>query len=221
VKKLIIACIVSHLCIKIVAQPVETPDAKANSILQMLDKKTKTYKTIYTEFSINMYGKDKKPGDVQKGIIWVKGARYKLDIKNQTIYCDSTTTWTFLKDANEVQINKVDSSGTKGTLSPSTIFMFYEKGFKSRFVDEEKVDNVLCNCIDLYPKHPEKEKYHTLRLFIDKSKNQILQITSMMKDGTTQIYTIDKFTPNTSLPDSTFIFDTKKFPGVEIEDLRE
>ena len=219
-KKLILPFLFCSLAIAVIAQPAETPDAKANAILQAVSKKTKTYKDFNAEFSFTQYDKDKKPGDSQKGSIWVKGAKYKLDIKNQTTFCDSATTWTFLKDANEVQINKVDPNSDKSGLSPATIFTFYEKGFKSRFVDEEKLNNVLCECVDLYPKHPEKEKYHTLRLFIDRVKNQLVQITVMMKDGTTQIISIDKFTPNTAMPDATFIFDAKKFPGVEIEDLR-
>jgi outer membrane lipoprotein-sorting protein len=186
--------------------------------LQSLSKKTKTY---ISEFTITQYGKDKKPGESQKGSLWVKVGKYRLDIKNQVVFCDSVTTWTYLKDANEVQINKVDPSSDKGGLSPATIFSFYEKGFKSRFVDEEKANNVLCDCIDLYPKHPEKEKYHTIRLFIDKVKDQPVQANVMMKDGTMITYTVDKFNPATTLANSTFTFDVKNYPGVEIEDLRE
>jgi outer membrane lipoprotein carrier protein len=221
VKKLILPFTFCLLSLSVIAQQEETPDAKANSLLQSLDKKTKSYKTINAEFTVTQYGKDKKPGDPQKGTIWVKGAKYKLDIKNQTIYCDSATTWTYLKDANEVQINKVDSSDEKGAISPATIFKFYEKGFKSRFVDEEKINNEPCECVDLYPKHPEKENYHTLRLFIDKVKNQVVEVQKIMKDGTMQVFVIDKFNPNIALADSIFSFDSKKFPGVEIEDLRE
>jgi outer membrane lipoprotein carrier protein len=204
----------------VIAQPEEAVDAKANNILQSLDKKTKTYKTINAEFIITQYGKDKKPGESQKGTIWVKGAKYKLDIKNQTTFCDSITTWTYLKDANEVQINTAEASGDKGKLSPSTIFNFYEKGFKSHFIDEEKLNTILCECVDLYPKHPEKEKYHTLRLFIDKTKNQLVQITALMKDGTSQTYVVAKFNPNIPLANTTFTFDSKGYPGVEVEDLR-
>jgi outer membrane lipoprotein carrier protein len=205
----------------VLAQPAETIDAKANGILQSLDKKTKTYKTINAEFTITLYGADKKPGDAQKGTLWVKGAKYKYDIKNQVVFCDSVTTWTYLKDANEVQINKVDPSSDKGSLSPANIFTFYEKGFKSHFVDEEKVNNAVCECVELYPKHPEKEKYHTIRLFIDKVKNQVIQITLLMKDGTKTIISVDKLNTAGVLADNTFTFDTKTYPGVQIEDLRE
>lgn len=220
-KKLILPFTFCLLTIAAVAQQAETVDAKANSILQSLTKKTKTYKTISADFSITVVGKDKKSGDSQKGKIWVKGAKYKYDLNNQTVFCDSATTWTYLKDANEVQINKVDPNSDKGNLSPATVFSFYEKGFKSHFVDEETVNNVLCECVDLYPKHPEKEKYHTIRLFIDKTKNQVVKVSLLMKDGTTSVILFDKITPNNIIADSTFTFDVKSYPGVEIEDLRE
>ena len=221
VKKLFIPLTFTLLAIAVSAQQEETTDAKANGILQSLSKKTKAYKTINAEFTIMQSAKDKKDADPQKGNLWVKGGKYKYDIKNQVVFCDSLTTWTYLKDANEVQINKVDPTSDKGGLSPATIFSFYEKGFKSHFVDEEKVNNSVCECVDLYPKHPEKEKYHTIRLFIDKVKNQVVKANFMMKDGTIQTILVDKFTPNITMGDSTFTFDKKDYPGVEIEDLRE
>lgn len=220
-KKFILPFAFCLFTLAVAAQPAETIDTKANGILQSLDKKTKTYKTINAEFTITLYDKEKKPGDSQKGAVWIKGAKYKLDIKNQVSFCDSSTTWTYLKDANEVQINKVDPSTDKGNLSPASIFTLYEKGFKSHFIDEEKVNNTLCECVELYPKHPEKEKYHTLKLFIDKTKNQLMQIIQINKDGTSQVYTIDKFNTNNPMADAFFIFDKKDYPGVEIEDLRE
>lgn len=209
------------LAIAASAQPAETIDSKAVGILQTLDKKTKAYATLNAEFTVTQYGPDKKPGDSQKGTLWVKGAKYKYDIKNQTVFCDSVTTWTYLKDAGEVQINKVDPTSEKGSLSPATLFSFYEKGFKSHFIDEEKVNNALCESVELYPKHPEKEKYHTIRLFVDKVKNQVAKITFMMKDGTMQVIIVNKFAANSPLPDETFIFNAKNYPGVQVEDLRE
>lgn len=220
-KKLFFPLVICLLTIAASAQPAETIDSKAVSILQALDKKTKTNKTIYAEFTITQYSADRKPGDSQKGTLWVKGAKYKYDIKNQVVFCDSINTWTYLKDANEVQVNKVDPGSDKGNLSPATIFSFYEKGFKSHFVDEEKVNAILCECVELYPKHPEKEKYHTIRLFIDRVKNQVTKIAFLMKDGTMQAITVNKFTANTPFSDATFTFDAKNYPGVEVEDLRE
>lgn len=217
-KKIIM--IVSCLAISVIAfAQEETVDAKANTILQALTKKTKSYKSIKAEFTVTTYGRDKKPTDAQNGSLTVKGGKYRLDIKNQLVICDSTTTWTFLKDANEVQINTVDPS-EKSAITPSNIFTIYESGFKNHFESESKIGNANVTVIDLYPKHPEKEKYHTLKLSVDKDKSQIIEVQAMMKDGTMLTYTIRSFSTNTDLPATTFKFDKKDYPGVEVEDLR-
>jgi outer membrane lipoprotein carrier protein len=219
VKKLILSVALSLCAVALFAQE-ETIDAKANTILQSLSKKTKAYKSIKADFNITMYGKDKKVTETQKGKLIVKGGKYRLEVKNQVVISDSTTMWTYLKDANEVQINNVDHSD-KGTISPTNIFTIYDKGFKSHFDKEETVNGATIESIDLYPKHPEKEKYHTLKLTIDKTKNQITGIQVFMKDGTTVEYTIDTFSADTDLLDATFKFNTKDYPGIDVEDLRE
>jgi outer membrane lipoprotein carrier protein len=42
----------------------------------------------------------------------------------------------------------------------------------------------------------------------------------MEKGGTHYKYTISKFTPNVTVSDTFFAFDSAKYPGVEIIDLR-
>jgi outer membrane lipoprotein carrier protein len=218
-KKIVLFIAFCSFGLMVLAQE-ETADPKAKAILDALSKKTKTYRTIKTEFTVISYDKDKKPVDTQKGSLIVKGGKYKMDIKNQTVICDSTTTWTFLKDANEVQISNVDANADKGSVSPTNIFTIYEKGFKSHFESETKSGNDPMDLIDLYPKHPEREQYHTLKLNINKEKNQITEVIVLKKDGTTMKYVINSFITNSDIPGATFIFNTKDYPGVEVEDLR-
>jgi outer membrane lipoprotein carrier protein len=220
VKKLLLSI---ALCMSVIAMQAqeETVDAKATAILQSLSKKTKAYKTIKASFDIIMYSKDKKVTENQKGNLIVKGGKYKLEVKNQTVISDSTTMWTYLKDANEVQINNVDHSANQNTISPTNIFTIYEKGFKSHFNGETTEKGATIENIDLFPKHPEKEKYHTLKLKIDKTKNQIVGVTVLMKDGTVMEYNIDSFSTDTDLGDTTFKFNPKDYPGIDVEDLRE
>lgn len=221
VKKIILSVALGLCAIASVQAQEETVDAKANAILQSLSKKTRAYKSIKAEFNIIMYSKDKKITDNQKGNLIVKGGKYKLEVKNQVVISDSTTMWTYLKDANEVQINNVDHSADKGMISPTNIFTIYEKGFKSQFESEATEKGVTIEIINLYPKHPEKEKYHTLKLKIDKNKNQIVGVIVFLKDGTTMEYTIDSLATDVELSDGTFKFNPKDYPGIDVEDLRE
>ena len=198
----------------------EANDIKAKTILDELSKKTKLYSSISAEFIFTIENKEKKITETQNGQIQVKGNKYKLEIKGQEVISDNKTIWTYLKDANEVQINNIDSTSNE-VLNPSTIFTVYEKGYKYKFDKEETKGSTTIQTINLYPLNPDKKKFHTLKLDIDKSKKQIASVKTLMKDGSIYTYTIKKFTPNADIKDSTFAFDAKSHPGVEVVDLRE
>jgi outer membrane lipoprotein-sorting protein len=76
--------------------------------------------------------------------------------------------------------------------------------------------------IDLYPSvKPEKKKFHTVKLYVDKSKKQVTQLRMMMKDGGTQLYEIKTLKPNVEMNDNLFVFDTKGFKPDQINDERD
>jgi outer membrane lipoprotein carrier protein len=189
-------------------------DPKAKKILDEISAKTKAFSTIKAEFSWVVEKKDKSK-ESQSGKIQTKGAKYKLEIPGHEIYCDGKTVWDFIKDANEVQIKDMEVGGDDA-INPSNIFTIYEKGFKYKFESEDAVYQL----ISLFPTNPDKKKFHTIKLSIDKSKKQISSVKMFMKDGTTQIYTIKTFSGSTVIPDTDFVFDSKLHKGVSIEDIR-
>ncbi len=186
----------------------------AKKILDDLSAKTKSYSTLKAEFSWTVEKKDKSK-DTQTGKIQTKGDKYKLEIPGHEIYCDGKTVWDFIKDANEVQIKDMEVGG-EDVINPSTIFTIYEKGYKYKFEGEDATTQV----ISLFPLNPDKKKFHTIKLSIDKTKKQITSVKLMMKDGTLQTYTIKSFLGNGTIADSDFVFNAKAHPGVSSEDLR-
>jgi outer membrane lipoprotein carrier protein len=191
-------------------------DPKAKTILDALSKKTKTYTTITASYTLTSLDKSKKPIDKQDGKIQVKGTKFKLDIPGNNIVCDGKTMWTYMKDANEVTIKNFDAT-TDDLMNPSKIFTIYEKGFKYKY---SKVEGGL-DVIDLFPAvKPEKKKYHTAKLYINKIKMQVMKLVMLMKDGSTQTYDIKSFVPDTKMEDKSFVFDTSKFKADQITDER-
>lgn len=196
-------------------------DPKAKAILDDLSKTTKTYKTITSDFVLTMFNKDKKQIEKQAGKVIVKGQMFKLEIPGNTIVCDSKTIWNHNKDAKEVTIKTFDASNND-QLNPSKIFTIYESGFKYKYVAEEKVGTIVCHAIDLYPTVDQgKKKYHTIKIYIDKVKKQVVQMKVMMKDNSSSVYDIKVFKPNLVVDDKTFIFDTKPFKADQIIDERD
>ncbi len=196
-------------------------DPKAKTILDDLSKTTKTYKTILADVVFTMYNKDKKATEKpQSWKINVKGQKFKLDIPGTSIVCDGKTLWNYNKDAKEVTIKTFDSENDDQ--NPAKIFTMYETGYKYKYSNEEKCGAVMCHVIDLYPSvKPEKKKFHTVKLYIDKTKKQIVQLKMIMKDGGTQAYDIKSLKSNTEMADALFAFDTKGFKPDQINDERD
>ena len=196
-------------------------DPKAKAILDELSKVTKTYKTITTEILFTEFNKEKKA--VEKPQLWkvqVKGQKFRLEIPGSSIVCDSKTVWNYNSDAKEVTIKNFDPENDDQ--NPSKIFTLYESGYKFKYDKEEKVGVTPCHVIDLYPSiKPEKKKFHTVKLYIDKVKKQVVRMKMLMKDGTSQEYAVKSMKTNLEIPDKTFVFDTKSLKPEQISDERD
>ena len=98
----------------------------------------------------------------------------------------------------------------------------YETGYKYTYDTEKKVGLVNCSVINLFPAiKPEKKKFHTVKLSIDKIKKQMIQLIMLMKDGGTQVYDIKSLKTNSDLADKLFVFDTKGLKPDQINDERD
>lgn len=193
-------------------------DAKAKAILDELSIKTKGYSTIKANFSYKTE-KDKKASAAQEGTIYLKGGKYKLEIAGQEVISDGKSVWTYLKEANEVQIANLDP--TDDAINPANIFTMYEKGFKYKFEGEKVEGTKTIQIITLFPTDPKTKPYHSVKLYIDKNAKQVTSLKVFAKDGNIATYTIKNFAPNSQLMDNLFNFSTAAHPKVEVIDLRE
>ncbi len=206
-------------------QPKEAVDAKAKAILDEVAAKTKTYTTIKAEFSTvtekQATNTTTKVTESQSGTLSLKGSKYKLEFKGQTIFCDGKTLWTYIKESNEVQVNHAPDPKATDNINPVNIFTLYEKGYKFKYEKEEVVNGVKFDIINLYPLDPDKKSYHTIRLTIDRAKKQITAVKIMNKNGTSNTITVKSFTTNSEMADTLFTFNKADYKGVEVVDLRD
>jgi outer membrane lipoprotein-sorting protein len=195
-------------------------DPKAKAILDEVSKTTKSYKTISADYSFSIFNKDKKQLEKWTGKVQIKGNKFKLEIPGNSIVCDGVTMWNYNKDAKEVTIKSFDAENEEQ--NPSKIFTLYETGFKYKYDKEEKVGTILCHVIDLYPAvKPEKKKFHTMKIYVDKIKKQVVQMKRLMKDGGTEVYEIKSLKSNVPMADNLFVFDTKTLKADQINDERD
>jgi outer membrane lipoprotein-sorting protein len=196
-------------------------DEKAKGILDKLSKKTAEYKSMKADFEYQMLNESEAIDETQKGSLTTKGEKYHLMIAGQEIISDGTTVWTVLAEAEEVQVNTVpEESEAEEFISPTSILTLWEKGFKYKYDKSDMLNNVAVDIINLYPEKAEEKSFHTIQLFVDRSKSTIVQIIIKGKDGTDFIYKIKSFQTDVPVQESTFSFSTQAHPDFEVIDLR-
>lgn len=194
-------------------------DIKAKTILADVSKKYRSFNSVKADFSYTIDNPQAKVKDTQSGTLLIlsKVNKYKVTLKGQELISDGKSQWTYLIADKEVQLNHIDNS--PNALNPANIFTIYEKGFKYLYVEDSKVNGRTCYVIDLIPLD-DKRSFFKVRLQIDKINKLITNALIFDKNGNRYTYSIKSFTPNMNVPDSTFTFDSKKYPGVEVVDLR-
>ncbi len=192
-------------------------DAKAKGILDAMSKKMNGLNSLKTNFALKLAGSNGKVKETKKGTFYMKGPKYRVTLAGQEIICDNKTVWTYTKDANEVQVSNFDPNAQ--TISPAKLFTnFYDKEYNYKYAGTRKVNGKDCNIIELSPVNKSKG-FSKVELAIDKS-NTIVGGNIWEKNGNQYQYEVSGFTPNAPVADNMFTFDAKKYPGVEVVDLR-
>ncbi len=193
-------------------------DASSKLILDALSKKFKTYDLVKTEITFTVNNLETKINESQVGVLYLKSKanKYKLIFQNQEILSDGKNQWTYLKADNEVQLNTVNNE--EDALSPAQIFTNFNKGFKSKYNGETKIGTTVYQNIELAP--ITTKSFFKIKLAINKAKNQIYSVSIYNKNGINYTYTINKLTALSVIGDSFFVWDKKKYPNVNLEDLR-
>lgn len=201
-------------------------DADAKKILNQLSTKYRSYDVVKADFTFSYENPQAGTKDSQNGtlISRSKSNKFRVSIYSadnstmeQEIISDGKNQWTYIKKDKEVELSEVDHSSDN--LNPGQLFTIYEKGYKYVYNGDEKVDGRLCQIVDLTPED-EKKPFFKIRLTIDKAKKQLYGAMIFDKNGNRYNYIIRSFTPNVKVPESTFTFDKKDHPGVELVDLR-
>ena len=194
-------------------------DTKAKAILAEVSKKYRSYNVIKTDFSFTLENPQAKIKETQQGSLIANSEanKYKVTMSDQELYSDGKSQWTYLKNNKEVQITDVDNNSDG--VNPAKIFTVYEKGYKYLFTGEKKVGTKTLQTIDLSPLDIKKSVFK-IRLTIDKAAKQISNVVIFDKSGNKYTYAIKTFTPNVKVAETAFVFDAKKYPGVEVVDLR-
>ncbi|MCU7550827.1 outer membrane lipoprotein carrier protein LolA [Chitinophagaceae bacterium LB-8] len=198
------------------AQTKSDPEAK--KILDGVSSNFKTFKSPQASFTYQVENAQGKVLSSRKGSVSMKGNKYHVTMGDLEIFSDGRTSWNYDKAANEVTVNGVDVSGS--AMTPQKLFTnFYDKDFLYKLNGENKVAGKTVQEIEMTPTDKSRP-FHKVYVLIDKAAKSIYSARFLEKNGNRYSYTITKLTPNAALADASFIFDKKRYPGVEVVDLR-
>lgn len=191
-------------------------DPAAKKVLDAVSTKFKTYKTVSAKFSLKIENAAGKNLGVKTGSVYMKGTKYRISVTGQEIFSDGNIVWTYDKPSNEVTISRIDPSAN--SLTPQKLFTnFYDKDFLYKLNGAVKLNGKNVKELELTPVDKTKP-FHKVLVYVD--NNAISSTKIFEKTGNRYTYSTNALVPNGNITDALFLFDAKKYPGVEVVDLR-
>lgn len=172
-----------------------------------LYKKTSTAKITFTQTV---------SGSTVSGTLeYSSGNKFRLTLPDRTIVSDGSKTWTYIKDRNQVVINK---AATGGQLTPNDILRSFPGDYNSTLNGTTKVggkDVWIVNCTAAGDKRV--GDINSATLYIDKSTHRFRKITVTSPTLGTMTLDIGSAQYNLTLAASRFTFTPPK--GASVVDL--
>ncbi len=190
---------------------------KAEVILTQFSENMQMKETIIAEFEYLVENNNNGLKDGHKGILYVKGEKFRLQIADQIIMSDGTSLWTYIPDVEEVQLNSIEHS--EELLTPTKLFSSYNENYHATYNKEYSVGPKTIHVIDLEPKD-KSQGFTSAQMELDKSTLELIQFSVFDNHNNKFSYIVNKFFSGRNLEDSIFIFDASKHPDVEVIDMQ-
>ena len=203
--KNIIAC----LLLLFAAQAVSAQN-NADAIIRVLVDQIKSHKNVEMAFSYQI-GSDKNLSESLKGHAWLQGEAYKTEMADQQTISDGKTIWLYLIDDEEVMVSNA-SEGTDNT--PLKILTSLDKSYVA------SLTNIDAKGIATIELANPRGQYKRVTLKINTKKTELKSADIYMEDGNIVCITVEEMKYDQKLDDSFFTFDAKKYPKVDVIDMR-
>jgi outer membrane lipoprotein carrier protein len=155
-------------------------DPQAIKILEKFSATALASPSVSMKFSLVTVNQMENINDTINGSIIMSKDQYRLELPDNITWFNGSASWNYLKAEREVTITKPDKKDDSFLTRPSAIFSLYKKGYKTRFVEENTISQV----VDLYPEDLKNDLIR-IRLTIGKSGSELLNAEYKRKDGIT------------------------------------
>ena len=179
-------------------------------ILDDIVTKISSYKNISIDFDLLYENISLDIKTNKKGKLILENDKFSINLDEQIIINNGDIQWTYLKDINEVQIS--NNELTAGVSNLSDLFKISKNDYKILFLKDE----INFYLIELIPKTI--KSFVKIQIKFQKQNKEISEIKVFDKEGGKFTYSINRLKYDLEI--NSFYFDTSKFPGIEIIDLR-
>ncbi|MBR4154928.1 MAG: outer membrane lipoprotein carrier protein LolA [Paludibacteraceae bacterium] len=201
-KKTLFILLVAFLPLHIVAQNSAVQRVKA----ALAELKNSAYEG---KFSLQYYNELNDVTDKQSGEITLKGNKFRIMLGGNETKFNGKTQWIFVSDYNEVSITEPTVDELKD-ISPLAMIEYY--------VAKDKISEGKDGEINFYPTQPKESEYFRIELRLNKN-NLLTRLVVHQKNGDKITLVWDSLN-KIKVSDDYFVFDVKKYPNVEVNDLR-
>lgn len=184
---------------------------QANDILDKAAQKFKSYKSVKSQYYVNMTNGTNSQRI--KGAIIFQGNKYVNAYADNIIWFNGKTLWTLVKANQEVTV----INPTQKELAANNPY-YYFTNYKDKFKAEIVKQNAKVWTIKLTPLE-RIDGTNSVIVDIDKTEYRPTQVQLDSKEGKINIQ-VTTFVTNKAYKSSSFSFDKKKYPDIDIIDLR-
>ena len=195
---------------------VAQSDKNAEQLLEEVVNHTSSYENFKSDLSYTMVNIEMGIDEKKKGVIFVEGDSYRIEMEGQIIISDGKTIWTYIVDSEEVLVSDVDEGDE--SISPTKILTKYNDNYKAKFGTDKKYKN--SNLKEICLKPNDKKNFEKMSVVVNSNKLSLESFSVYDVNGNVFTYHIINLKSDIELPSKTFTFDYTDYPDVEVIDMR-
>lgn len=191
-------------------------DERSAELLGRLRAKVRSFTSYRLDFTATIEG-----DGAARGSLTVSGRRFAAKVRGQELYFDGTTLWNYTPQQQEVTIERLDPNTPSVLSNPSKLLNVDPADYDHRSLPEVSTTKGKKLCVvELVPK-VRTQDVTTITLYLDPATAlpERISITTPSAERPLELTVVGL---QTGLPvsESTFRFDPKAHPGVEVIDFR-
>jgi outer membrane lipoprotein carrier protein len=209
-KRILVVCALLSGVLRVDAQ------TSARDLLQKIQKHYEKMTDAGLTFSQTTYLPVAKVTQHATGTLRMKQKnKYRIETENELLVTDGVTVWRMNRAKKQVLIDTYKDDPKN--LTPDKLLLNVPNDYASIRVGSETIEGKELSILKLTPKNT-SSVLSSIKLWIDEDDLVIRKVETVNFSDTRTTYTISKFSMNTGVSDSLFIFTPPD--GIEMIDLR-